>query len=157
MTPAELLALVADYRAGLDAEITLLRRLESLSIRQRELTRSGDLDGLPDITDARDQVMAGLVAIEHELIPNRLALVAHQAALTSVDEFREVAELHAQAAALITEIVLSDKTSLDALKDAERGRREAAQALGQGESTLAAYRRVVSPPVAGAALVNRTG
>lgn len=157
MTADELLALLADYRAGLDAEITLLRRLESLSVRQRELTRSGDLEGLPDITDARDQVMTGLVLIEHELIPIRLALVAHQAALKRVGGFREVAELHDQAAALITDIVLADTTSLAALKDAERGRREAAQALGQGESTLAAYRRVVSPPPAGAALVNRTG
>ena len=51
----------------------------------------------------------------------------------------------------------SDQESLEALKEAERARRFVARALEQGESTLAAYRRVVSPTLTGATLVNRKG
>ena len=43
------------------------------------------------------------------------------------------------------------------LKNAEQARHLAAQTLEQGESTLAAYRRVVKPTLASATLVNRRG
>lgn len=157
MTPDDLGALVAHYRAGLEAEIVLLHRLEALSVRQREITRDGDLDTLTEVADERDRVMAGLVAIEHELKPIRAGLASEQDALKSVPAFQEVAALHAEAGTLITGIVTSDQDSFEALREAELARRVAAQSLGQGESTLAAYRRVVAPPLAAAALVNRKG
>jgi hypothetical protein len=157
MTVDELQAMVAHYRAGLDAEISLLHRLESLAARLRETTEAGDLQGLPEITDARDRVMAGLVAIEHELTPIRAALSMEQEALKDVDAFHDVAALHAEAGAMITAIVTADRSSFEALHKAELARRVASQSVGQGESTLAAYRRVVSPPLTAAALVNRRG
>jgi hypothetical protein len=46
---------------------------------------------------------------------------------------------------------------LAALRDAEQARRFAAQAVERGESTLAAYRRVVAPRQEGARIVNRRG
>jgi hypothetical protein len=46
---------------------------------------------------------------------------------------------------------------LQALRNAEHARRLAAQTLEQGESTLAAYRRVVTPALESATLVNRRG
>lgn len=156
MTPDGLLELVAQYRAGLEAEIVLLRRLEALSTRQRELTQAGDLKDLSDIVDARDRTMAGLVAIEHELRPVREQLSEHREALAEVEAFKDVAALHTEAGALVNGIVTADKDSFEALREAELGRRLAAQTIGQGEFTLAAYRRVVPPPPA-AALVNRKG
>jgi len=157
MSPEDLRALVAHYRAGLEAEIVLLHRLEALSERQREITRVGDLGSLAGIADDRDRVMAGLVAIEHELKPIRAALASEQDALRELQAFRDVAALHSAAGALITGIVTSDEHSFEALREAELARRVAAQSLGQGESTLAAYRRVVAPPLSAAALVNRKG
>jgi hypothetical protein len=44
-----------------------------------------------------------------------------------------------------------------ALRDAEAARRFAAQAIDAGETTLAAYRRVVAPPPASAAIVDERG
>ena len=157
MHPAELPQLVAHYRAGLEAEMTLLHRLESLAAQQRETSEQGDLEALAVVSDHRDQVMAALVRIEHELKPIRLALVEQRKALDQIHTFRDVVVLHDAAAALIERIVSDDRTSLEALKKAERDRRFAAQSVEQGESTLAAYRRVIAPPFSGAGLVNRKG
>ena len=157
MNPHDLPQFVAQYRAGLEAEMTLLHRLEWLAARQRETSQQGDLEALAAVSDQRDRVMAGLVTIEHELKPIRMALLEFRKSLDDVAEFRDVATLHREAAALVERIVTKDRESLDALKEAELARRFAAQSLGQGESTLAAYRRVVAPPLAGANLVNKKG
>jgi hypothetical protein len=71
--------------------------------------------------------------------------------------FQAVAALHQRAADLVARIVTTDSRSLQALKDAEDARRFAAEAMEKGESTLAAYRRVVAPPLDGARIVNRRG
>jgi hypothetical protein len=157
MTPHDLPPLVAQYRAGLEAEMTLLHRLEWLAARQRDTSENGDLEGFTNFSDQRDRVMAGLVTIEHELKPIRMALLEYRKALDDVHEFQDVATLHREAAAMVERIVTQDRNSLEALKEAELARRFAAQSLGQGESTLAAYRRVVAPPLGGPNLVNRKG
>lgn len=157
MNAHDLPPLVAQYRAGLEAEMTLLHRLETLANRQRDTSTAGDLDALAVLTDERDHVMAGLVTIEHELKPIRMALLEYRRTLDDIDEFQVVSALHREAAGLVDRIVNQDRNSLDALKEAELARRFASQSLGQGESTLAAYRRVVAPPVGGPNLVNRKG
>ncbi len=157
MNPHDLPQFVAQYRAGLEAEMTLLHRLEWLAARQRETSHQGDLEALAVVSDQRDRVMAGLVTIEHELKPIRMALLEFRKSLDEVAEFRDVAVLHREAAELVERIVTKDRESLDALKEAELARRFASQSLGQGESTLAAYRRVVAPPLSGANLVNKKG
>ncbi len=157
MNPHDLPQFVAQYRAGLEAEMTLLHRLEWLAGRQRETSEEGDLEALAAVSDQRDRVMAGLVTIEHELKPIRMALLEFRKSLDEIAEFQDVAALHRAAAELVERIVTSDRESLDALKQAELARRFASQSLGQGESTLAAYRRVVAPPISGANLFNKKG
>jgi hypothetical protein len=157
MNPHDLPPLVAQYRAGLEAEMTLLHRLDWLAARQRDTSEKGDLEGFANFSDQRDRVMAGLVTIEHELKPIRMALLEYRKALDDVHEFQDVAALHREAAAMVERIVTQDRNSLEALKEAELARRFAAQSLGQGESTLAGYRRVVAPPLGGPNLVNRKG
>lgn len=157
MTRDDLPQLVAHYRAGLEAEMTLLQRLQGLATEQRTLSEQGDLEALSHVTDQRDRVTAGLVQIEHELKPVRNMLLQHRRALEQIREFKSVAALHESAATLVERIVVEDRASLDALKHAEQARRFAAQSLEHGESTLAAYRRVVSPHLPGASLVNRKG
>jgi hypothetical protein len=157
MTADQLPQLVAHYRAGLEAEMTLLQRLQVLAAEQRELSEQGNLEALSLVSDQRDRVTAGLVQIEHELKPVRSTLLQHRRALDEIREFQSVAALHQSAATLVERIVVEDRASLDALKHAEQARRFAAQSLEQGESTLAAYRRVVSPTLPGASLLNRKG
>ena len=150
-------ALLAQYRAGLDAELALLDRLKDLADQQREASRAGDLDALTTVSDARDRVMANLVTIEHQLKPIRLTLANRAGELADEPHFQEVAARHREAAARVTMILTSDRESLESLKEAELARSFAARTLEQGENTLAAYRRVVAPHVSGATLVNRTG
>jgi hypothetical protein len=157
MNSQDLPPLVAQYRAGLEAEMTLLHRLEHLAAQQRETSEQGNLEALAAVSDQRDRVMAGLVTIEHELKPIRMALLEYRRSLEDIEEFQDVAALHRTAAEMVERIVTQDRNSLDALKEAELARRFAARALGQGESTLAAYRRVVRPAIAGPNLVNRKG
>jgi hypothetical protein len=157
MNADQLPQLVEHYRAGLEAEMTLLQRLQVLATEQRELSEQGNLEALSLVSDQRDRVTAGLVRIEHELKPVRNMLLKHRPALDGLREFQEVAALHRSAAGLVERIVVEDRAALDALKQAEQARRFAAQSLEQGESTLAAYRRVVAPNLPGASLVNRKG
>ncbi len=46
---------------------------------------------------------------------------------------------------------------MSALANAELARRSAVAGLEKGETTLAAYRRVLAPPVASATLLKRRG
>jgi hypothetical protein len=137
--------------------MALLRRIDALSTEQREIARAGGLERLLPITEERDRLMAALVQIEHGLKPIRAKLADATAALAHDPQFHQVAALHREAADLAEAILTSDRHSVDALKAAELARRSAAQALEQGESTLAAYRRVVTPSLTSPALVNRRG
>jgi len=153
----DFLPLIAEYRAGLEAEMAMLRHLAGLAAREREVTAARQLDVLDELTDVRERVMATLVTIESQLRPIRQALAEARPHLARLEEFKEVADLHQQAAALVGEIVASDEQSMAALRQAEHARRFAAESLEKGESTLAAYRRVVMPALPNATLVNRRG
>jgi hypothetical protein len=149
-------ALLAEYRAGLDAELALLRQLDALSIRQRAAVTSGDVGILRDVHAARDSVMRSLVEVEHELAPLRGILAGERHQLAGLREFQAVAALHAEAAAMVNRIIASDTQSKAALEEAELARRSAALAMEKGGTTLQAYRRVITPS-SNATLVNRRG
>jgi hypothetical protein len=153
----ELHAMVAEYRAGLEAELALLRQLDALSVRQHAASVEGDLAALPRMHDQRDAVMASLVAVEHDLKPLRAALAERRHTLQHLPEFQSVAALHNDAAEMVTRIIASDQRSVAALKEAEHARRAAAAAMERGETTLQAYRRVVAPGTSSPTLVNRRG
>ena len=155
--PNDLLPLVTQYRAGLEAEIALLQRLTALAEREREVTASGSLAALNEISDARDGVMASLVAVEAQLTPVRNVLVTARERLAGSEAFEELTALHKEAADLASSIMTADSHSMASLREAELARRFAQESLDQGESTLAAYRRVVNPQLANATLVNRRG
>lgn len=157
MSPHELIPLVEQYRAGLDAELMLLHRLQAIAVEQRRNSESGSAEDMQSTVDSRDRVMATLVTVEHELKGLRQQLVIFRHYLAELPAFQDVVALHKQAADLVADIVAVDQDSIQALKNAEQARHIAAQALEQGESTLAAYRRVVAPSLASATLVNRRG
>ena len=116
MTLGELDPLVSQYRAGLEAEMALLHRLDVLSIQQRDTARSGSLLGLQAITEERDHLMAALVEIEHGLKPIRLQIAAARTQLAGLVEFKELAALHREAADLANAILAADRHSVEALQ-----------------------------------------
>lgn len=145
------------YGPGLEAEVTLLHQLKKLSLAQQEATGLSDARQLAAIAQDRDRIMAALVKIEHELRPAREALANNREVAAGIEGFAGIAALHRLAADLVAEIVHSDQDTIRALQDAEVARRLAAQTVGTAGSTLAAYRRVVAPPLMGAGLVDRRG
>jgi len=157
VTDADLRELVGQYDAGLQAEMFLLHQLEALATRQRQVAESGNLAEAPPLIDSRDRVMANLVAIEHALKPVRAAVAEHREALERLPDYDTLSTHHREASELVSSILAADAKSMDALREAEDARRFAAKSVEQGESTLAAYRRVVAPPLTGATLVNRRG
>jgi hypothetical protein len=157
MTPDDLARLIEQYRAGIVAELNLLKQLAAVSHKQNDGSRSRDFGKLSTAADSREELMRSLVMIEEGLRAVRQSLTEHRAIASRLPGFDEVAALHRDAAQLIGSILSTDQESLAALADAEFARRSAFANLERGESTLAAYRRVLSPPVASATLFNKKG
>lgn len=157
MTPDDLARLIEQYRAGIVAEVNLLHQLSDVSARQHDVTHRGDFVRFNAASDAREGLMRSLVMIEEGLKGVRQALKDHHDIASRLPGFDEVVQLHREAAEMVGAIMTKDQESLSALADAELARRSAFANLERGESTLAAYRRVLAPPVASATLLNRRG
>jgi hypothetical protein len=157
VTPDDLARLIEQYRAGLDAEMNLLRQLAQVSERQRAVTGDGDFAAFHNAADERDRLMQSLVALEAGLRDVRQKLTDHREQASRLPGFEQVVALHKDAAHLVSTILTTDKQSLSSLADAELARRSAVAGIERGETTLAAYRRVLTPPVASATLVDRRG
>jgi hypothetical protein len=157
VTPDDLGRLIEQYRAGIVAELNLLTQLSEVSARQHDVTHRGDLATFNDASDAREGLMRSLVMIEEGLRGVRQSLTEHREIASKLPGFDEVALLHREAAEMVSAILSTDQASLSALADAELARRSAFANLERGETTLAAYRRVLAPPVASATLLNRRG
>ncbi|HXT71059.1 MAG TPA: hypothetical protein VN700_14955 [Vicinamibacterales bacterium] len=154
MTRESLEHLLHQYRAGLDAELALLRQLEQLASRQRDLTDVRDLDAFGGVGDERERVTSNLLAIEETLRVTRDALKCEGAPVRALPDYSSVADLHRRVSDLVARILDTDKASLQILADADRLRRAALAGLQRGESTLKAYRRTLAPTTEPAALVN---
>lgn len=157
MTITEIDALLAEYRSGLDAELALLRQLAALADRQRACTETRDFERLSAASDERDRVTRALVTLEEGLASLRHRLSDVRVLASERPAYRDVVEIRRQAADLVSSVLSVDQESLKSLADAEMARRAALASLEKGETTLAAYRKVLTPPVEHAALVDRRG
>ena len=157
MTRDELARLISEYHAGVEAEIRLLHQLADVSSRQRAVTAGGDFKQFTQPADERDAIMRSLVTIEDGLRTVRQTLASHRERAAGLQGFDAVVKLHREATQIVNRIMATDQASLSALADADLARRSAVASLERGESTLAAYRRVLAPPVASATLVDRRG
>ena len=156
MTRSELGQALSQYRAGLEAEISLLHQLSALPTGDNGSATLSAAE-LSALADDRDRVMANIASIEQDLMPLRAMLSAARALVRETADFAAVTQLHQQARALVSTMLESDRLALDALRTADRARRFAADEVEKGEATVAAYRRVVSPPLEGARIVDRRG
>ncbi|MBP6716791.1 MAG: hypothetical protein KA205_08005 [Acidobacteria bacterium] len=158
MTPlAELGGLIEQYHAGIEAELVVLRQLERIATRQHEVSAARDFDALIGETDTRERLTRTLVAIEEGLRDLRKQLAGRRKEAEQLAEFHDALVAHREAAELVARILTTDQLSLKALADAELARRAALASLDRGESTMAAYRKVLTPPVVSATIVNRQG
>jgi len=157
VTDAEIDHALSSYSAGLEAELSLLRRLQEQADRQRLATSRGEQGSVDDIAHARDRIMAGLLEIESQLRPLRALIAAHRDLAATRPAFQDTSAFHRVASALVQDILGADRETLAALRAVEASRREAARALEAGGTTLAAYRRVLAPPSANASLVDEQG
>jgi hypothetical protein len=157
VTPDAIAHLLNQYSAGIEAELHLLEQLSDIAQAQHDVSTNGDVTAFNRAADDRDRIMAGLVRIEHDLRGVRATLTEHREIAASIEGFEQVAKRHREAAELVNAILSTDQRSLAALADAELSRRSAVVSLERGETTLAAYRRVLSPPVVSAKLVDTRG
>lgn len=145
MTGDELAAAISGYHAGLEAEMSLLERLQHLAARQHDALLAGDIPLLAEIGDERESVIAGLVEVEHQIKPLRAMLASGLDRAAALPGFNDVVALHRSAGRLVSNIMSADRGTIESLREAEGRRRLAAQAVEKGATTLAAYRRVVAP------------
>jgi hypothetical protein len=157
VTTDEVAELLEQYRAGIDAELTLLHQLVDVSHRQREVSQAADFTAFADASDARDDIMRSLVTIEDDVRQVRDILVRHREQVRQMPGYADVARRQEEAAHLVNLILSTDQQSMSALADAEVARRSAVVSLERGETTLAAYRRVLTPPATSATLVDKLG
>jgi hypothetical protein len=145
------------YAAGLEAEIGLLRQVATLAGEQRDVSGSAQIDLLGTLADRRADLMTALTEIETRLVPLRQAIVENLPHVTARPGFAQAQARHREAEALVGQITRSDAHLVDEIQSALLERRQLAQALETGGATLAAYRRVLSPTIASAELVDRRG
>jgi hypothetical protein len=157
VTHPDLRAALAEYRQGLDAELGLLTQLTTLARDQHRASDGDDYPALAAVSERRDDLMRALLEVEAQLRPVRARIARHAAEARRVEGFDEIARLHLEAEGLVASILISDRSTLDALQAAECARRTASQAIEAGEATLAAYRKIIAPPHAPAGLVSRRG
>ena len=157
MTPQQIADALDQYRAGLETAVSLLKQLREVAAKQREGTLQRNFGALATDSDTRDRLTGALVAIEPGMRDIRTALAESKASLHGQPDYDDVLALRQIAADLVAEILETDKASMQALADAELARRAAMAGLDTGETTLAAYRRVLSPPVGSASVLNLRG
>jgi|WetSurMetagenome_2_1015567.scaffolds.fasta_scaffold113269_3 hypothetical protein len=157
MTRAELEAAIASYGAGLDAELALLRQLETLAAREHQASLEDDLELVTRLGEQRGEVMAGLLIVENGIKPLRPLIAEHREQAETLAGYDEVVVLHRNVGSLVATILSADTETLRILKDAAAARKAALAAIEQGGQTLTAYRRVITPPVGSAALFEGRG
>jgi predicted RNase H-like nuclease (RuvC/YqgF family) len=154
--PGSLPALIEEYRAGLEAELVILRGLQRVSQQQHAATDAHDIDALGAAAEERDRLMNALVNIEGPLRDIRKTLSELRDKARLIPGYQDMLVVHHEAVTLVSEILKTDDASVQALARAERLRRDNVRAVEQGETTLAAYRRVMTSPT-GATLVDKRG
>ena len=138
MTRDRLLPLVEQYRAGLDAELMLLYRLQAIAVEQRRASQTGSIVDIHPAVDDRNRVLTTLLTVERELKALRQLLLAGRQALADLPAFQEVVDRHNEAVDLVADIIAVDRDSLDALKEVEQAGRLAGHPLEHADSTRAA-------------------
>ena len=145
------------YADGLDSEIALLRQVEALAVEQRSAWARNELLPLGSLATRRAALMHELAAIEARIAPLRDRLRGDIGRARRTPGYPRAEARSQEAQALIRTLMAADRKFLVDLEGSLEDRRREAHELDTGGATLAAYRRVVAPRVASAALLNQRG
>ena len=157
MTRDELELTLEEFRKGLETELALLRQLQAVAAQQREVSAARDFDRFKIVSDERDRLTRSLLAIEQGLGDTRELLSRMRDEAAGIPVYGTVLALRQASTDLVNDILSSDRAAMKALADAEVARRAALASLERGENTLAAYRRVLAPPISNAGILDRRG
>ena len=157
MTRDELELRLEEFRKGLETELALLRQLQVVAAQQREISAARDFDRFKIVSDERDRLTRSLLAVEQGLTDSRNQLTSWRAQAANIPVYGTILALRQASTDLVNEILACDREAMKVLADAETARRAAMASLARGENTLAAYRKVLAPPIQNAGLVDRRG
>ena len=121
------------------------------------MTAARDFDRFKLVSDERDRLTRSLLAVEQGLAESRDLLTRLREQASVIPTYGTILALRQASTDLVNDILASDRSAMKVLADAEVARRAALASLERGENTLAAYRRVLAPPVSNAGLVDRRG
>ncbi len=145
------------YTAGLDVEIAILRQIEALGAEQRSAWARNDLLPLGPLATRRAALMHDLAATESRIAPLRDQLRGDLDRACRTPAYAAAEAQGRETQALVVRLMTADRRFLTDLETSLEARRREAHDLDTGGATLAAYRRIVAPAVASAALVDRLG
>jgi hypothetical protein len=157
VTRQQLELALEEFRKGLETELALLRQLQSIAAEQRTVSAARDFDRFKIVSDERDRLTRSLLAIEQGLSEHRERLGTMRDEASVIPVYGSILALRQASTDLVNEILACDREAMRVLADAELARRAALASLERGETTLAAYRKVLAPPVSAAGLVDRRG
>jgi len=136
------------YTAGLDAELEILRQVESLAHNQRAMFARAEIVDLAGIATRRAELMHQLAAVEAKLEPWRTRIVANLTTARRSAAFPAAESRGQDVQVLVRRLMDHDRRLLTDLEVTLEARRREAHDLETGGATLAAYRRVVAPSLA---------
>ena len=145
------------YTTGLDAEIAILRQVEALGAEQRSAWERNELLPLGSLATRRAALMHDLAAIEARIAPLRDRLRGDLDRACRTPGYAAAEARGRDAQALVLRVMAADRRFLTDLEASLQARRREAHDLDTGGATLAAYRRIVAPAIASAALVDQRG
>lgn len=157
MTRDELELRLEEFRKGLETELALLRQLQIVAAQQREISSARDFDRFKIVSDERDRLTRSLLAVEQGLAESRDQLANWRTQAAGIPVYGTILALRQASTDLVNDILACDRDAMKVLADAELARRAAIASLERGGTTLAAYRKVLAPPVSNAGLVDRRG
>jgi len=144
--PRDLAEAVEAYRTGMAAEVVLLQALDDVAGEQRSVSLARAFDKFEQPATERDRLTAELASLERSMRPVRDWLASRRHDAEQVPAFAEASSLHEQALTIATRILGHDQDALRSLREVTIARRAALARLDQAGTTLAAYRRVTTPP-----------
>lgn len=148
---------LADYKAGLTEQVHLLHGLLRAAQDQFAASTSGVAHELAKASEERARIMSTLMALEHDQRGHRDTLHRHLDAVRLLDGFSEVSALHRVAEECVGRIHEQDASTRERLAREQALRTATAHTLDAGETTLAAYRKVLTSGGERSALVDQHG
>jgi hypothetical protein len=145
------------FKADLETEVALLRQLQELAQHQRESSDTLDFERFQLASLQRDKLTRTLIDLEQDLSRRGAALESMGSAAAATSSYAAIVALRRATTELVNDILECDRAAMKVLADAEIARRAALASLERGETTLAAYRRVLAAEQGNKGLLDSRG